>query len=60
VGWHWIVGERDDYYLLSWAKAEKDSEKSRNTTRSEGDDLEESATRALICHEGGEQTRWER
>jgi len=32
--------------LLSWAKAEKDSEKSRKAKRSEGNDLEESATRA--------------
>jgi len=38
--------------LLSWAKAERYSEESRKATRSEGDDLEESATRALMRHGG--------
>jgi hypothetical protein len=39
--------------LLSWAKAGKDSEERRIATRSEGDDLEETAARALMRH-GGE------
>ena len=38
--------------LLRWAKAEKDIESSRKFTRSEGDNLEESATRALMRHGG--------
>ena len=38
--------------LLSWAKAERYSEESRKATRSEGDDLEESAARALMRHGG--------
>ena len=38
--------------LLSWAKAGKDSKESREATRSEGDDLEESAARALMRHKG--------
>jgi hypothetical protein len=46
--------ERERRLLLrSWAKAEKDSGKSRKATGSEGDDLEEeSATRALMRHGG--------
>jgi len=43
---------------MSWAKAEKDSEKTRKATRSEGDDSEESAKSALMRH--GERTWWER
>jgi len=38
--------ERERRLLLSWAKAGKDSKESREATRSEGDDLEESAARA--------------
>ena len=40
------AGERR--LLLSWAKAGKDSKESREATRSEGDDLEKSAARALM------------
>jgi hypothetical protein len=44
-----LEGERESErrLLLSWAKAEKDYKEGRKATRSEGDDLEESATRAL-------------
>ena len=45
-----MTGERRS--LLSWAKAGKDSKESREATRSEGDDLEESAARALMRHRG--------
>ena len=45
--------ERERRLLLSWAKAGKDSKESREATRSEGDDLEESAARALMRHGGG-------
>jgi len=45
-----LTGERR--LLLSWAKAGTDSKKSREATRSEGDDLEESAARALMRHGG--------
>jgi len=38
--------ERQRRLLRSWAKAKKDSEETRRATRSEGDDLEESAARA--------------
>ena len=38
--------------LLSWPKAGKDSKEGREATRSEGDDLEESAARALMRHGG--------
>ena len=44
--------ERERRILLSWAKAGKDSKESREATRSEGDDLEESAARALMRHKG--------
>ena len=44
--------ERERRLLLSWAKAGKDSKESREATRSEGDDLEESAARALMRHGG--------
>jgi len=44
--------ERERRLLLSWAKAGKDSKESREATRSEGDDLEESAARALMRHKG--------
>jgi len=43
---------RERRLLLSWAKAGKDSKESREATRSEGDDLEESAARALMRHRG--------
>ena len=36
--------------LLSWAKAGRHSEGRGKATRSEGDDLEESAARALMRH----------
>ena len=45
---------RERGLLLSWAKAGKDSEGRSKATRSEGDDLEESAARALIRAMGGE------
>jgi len=45
--------ERERRLLLSWAKAGQDSEGRSKATRSEGDDLEESAARALMRHEGG-------
>jgi hypothetical protein len=45
--------------LLSWAKAGRHSEGRGKATRSEGDDLEESAARALMRH-GEESTWWER
>ena len=38
--------------LLSWARAGKDSKGRSKATRSEGDDLEESAARALMHHGG--------
>ena len=44
--------ERERRLLLSWAKAGKDSKESREATRSEGDDLDESAARALMRHRG--------
>jgi hypothetical protein len=44
------VGERERRLLLSWAKAERYCEESRKAMRREGDDLEESATRALMRH----------
>ena len=44
---HGEESERERRLLLSWAKAGKDSKESREATRSEGDDLEESAARAL-------------
>jgi len=40
--------------------AEKDSEESREATRRKGDDLEESAARALMRHTMGGRTWWER
>ena len=40
--------ERERCLLRSWAKAEKDGEERRKATRSAGDDLEESAARALM------------
>jgi hypothetical protein len=43
---------RERRLLLSWAKAGKDSKESREATRSEGDDLEESSARALMRHGG--------
>jgi len=46
----WARAERR--LLLSWAKAGKKSKESRKATRSEGDDLEESAARALMRHGG--------
>jgi len=42
--------ERERRLILSWAKAGKDSEERSRATRSEGDDLEESAARALMRH----------
>ena len=45
-------GEKERRLLLSWAKAGKDSKESREATRSEGDDLEESAARAIMRHQG--------
>jgi hypothetical protein len=44
--------ERERRLLLSWAKAGKDSKEGREATRSEGDDLKESAARALMRHGG--------
>ena len=49
--------ERD--LLVSSAKAGKDSEGRSKAKRSEGDDLEEDAARALMRHGGG-RTWWER
>jgi hypothetical protein len=46
------IATRERRLLLSWAKAGKDSKESREATRSEGDDLEESAARALMRHGG--------
>jgi len=43
-----VGGERR--LLLSWAKAGKDSKESRKASRSEGDDLEESAACAMAFH----------
>jgi len=37
--------------LLSWAKAGKDSKGRNKAARSEGDDLGDSAARALMRHE---------
>jgi len=45
-------GARERRLLLSWAKAGRDSEGRSKATRSEGDDLEESAARALMRHGG--------
>jgi len=49
------MGERR--LLLSWAKAGKDSKGRNKATRSEGDDLGDSAARALreSCAMGGER-----
>jgi hypothetical protein len=45
--------EKRTHLLRSWAKAKKkDNESSKKATRSEGDNLEESATRALMRHWG--------
>jgi hypothetical protein len=46
------VGMSERRVFLSWAKAGKDSEGRSKATRSEGDDLEESAARALMRHGG--------
>ena len=46
------AGERERRLLLSWAKAGKDSKGRNKATRSEGDDLGDSAARALMRHEG--------
>jgi hypothetical protein len=43
---------RERRSLLSWAKAGKDRKGRSKATRSEGDDLEESAARALMRHGG--------
>jgi hypothetical protein len=43
--------ERQRRLLLSWAKAGKDSRGRNKATRSEGDDLGDSAARALTRHE---------
>ena len=48
------MGERR--LLLSWAKAGKDSKGRNKATRSEGDDLGDSAARALMRH-GAPQMR---
>jgi hypothetical protein len=53
--YYWV--ERQRRLLLSWAKAGKDSRGRSKATRSEGDDLEESAARALMRHGG--RTWWE-
>jgi hypothetical protein len=45
--------EQERRLLLSWARAGKDSEGRSKATRSEGDDLEESAARAPMRHGGG-------
>ena len=45
-------GERERRLLLSWAKAGKDSKGRNKATRSEGDDLGDSAARALTRHGG--------
>jgi hypothetical protein len=45
-------GRGERRLFLSWATAEKDSKESRKATRSIGNDLEESATRALMHHRG--------
>jgi len=42
---------RERRLLLRLANAEKDSESNKKSTRREGDNLEESATRALMRHE---------
>jgi hypothetical protein len=52
--------ERENRLLLSWAKAGKDSGGRSKATRSEGDDLEESAARALMRQGGGTCSQWER
>jgi hypothetical protein len=44
--------KRERRLLLSWAKAGKDSKGRSKATRSEGDDLEKSAARALM-RQGG-------
>ena len=44
--------ERERRLLLSWAKARNDSKGRNKATRSEGDDLGDSAARALTCHGG--------
>jgi len=44
--------ERERRLLLSWAKAENDSKGRNKATRSEGDDLGDSAARALMRHGG--------
>jgi len=47
----WVRGG-ERCLLLSWARAGKDSKEGREATRSEGDDLEESAARDLMLHGG--------
>jgi len=47
-----VLAETSPSTVLSWAKAGKDNTESREGTRSEGDDLEESAPRALMRHGG--------
>jgi len=44
--------EREKSLSMSWAKAGKDSERRSKATRSEGDDLGDSAARALMRHGG--------
>ena len=44
--------ERERRLLLSWAKAGNDSKGRNKATRSEGDDLGDSAARALMRHGG--------
>jgi hypothetical protein len=46
------ASERERERLLSWTKAGKDGKGRSKTTRSEGDNLEESAARALMRHGG--------
>jgi len=46
------VGRGQRRLLLSWAKAGKDSRGRNKATRSEGDDLGDSAARALTRHGG--------
>ena len=46
------VLRRERRLLLSWAKAGKDSKGRNKATRSEGDDLGDSAARALMRHGG--------
>ena len=51
IGIHGEYSERETF-ITKLGEGQKNSKESRKATRSEGDDLEESATRALIRHVG--------